>query len=158
MVTLSCAYIAVNLGLRQRGQIRQEEERVMKASKDLTLAESALAQLQASLSAAKKRLGLLDERIPEAVEIGEFVKKIDLLTKERQIALISVQPLPRVNEALYTRIPVRLSFEGSFNRVYHFVREVELMSPVVLLENLTMSRSGEFDECHVNLLASVLEK
>lgn len=158
LVSLLCCYLVANYWREKHRKTKQENDLVTKTFQDLTLAEENLKRIRNSLGLTKAGFEELNERIPESAEIGEFLRKLDALAKGREITLISVLPLAAVKEALYTKIPIRLIFKGSFSNVYRLLSDIETMNRAVLMEKLVISRSGETQECQVDLTGSVFER
>ena len=84
-------------------------------------------------------------------------KIIDLM-KDNKITLISLQPLPPVEEKLYTKIPIRLMFEGSFASIYHLLYDLETMNRMLVAEDMSISRRNLDENCHAVITASVYQR
>ncbi len=158
VVPVLCFTLVANLGVKQRGKNRQENELLSKRLKDLKLADTNLERLKTTVNDTKGRLMSLNDRIPEEAKIGEFLTQIDVLMKERDIALTSVQPLSGVKEKLFTRIPIRLIFKGPFVKIYHLIHDLETMDRTVRIEKIRIAKSNIEKECRVDLTASVFER
>jgi Tfp pilus assembly protein PilO len=158
IVSVICGSWVVSRGVKQQRQIRQENDLLSKRLNDLNLADTNLQRLKTALDATRKELQALNERIPDSANIGEFLKQIDSLMKERRIVLIGLWPLPTVKERLYIRIPVRLMFKGSFINVYHLLHDIETMNRTLVMEKILITKSDIAQECQVNLVANVFER
>jgi Tfp pilus assembly protein PilO len=158
IVTLACAYWVASLGIKARKQIREENEVISRTLKDLNVAETNLQQLKAVLNTTRKELEKSNERIPEAGRFGQFLKQIDVLMKGREIELISLQPLPTVQEKRYTKIPFQLIFKGAFLDIYNLFRDLETMNRLIIMEKVTITRSKIETPCRVDLTASAFER
>jgi Tfp pilus assembly protein PilO len=153
-----CGYLAVNYGTKQQRQIQQEIELFSKTSKGLNLAETTLKRLRTTSEKVKRSLTSLDSRFPDSAKIGEFVKELDVLMKEKEIAMLSVQPQPYLKEKLYTKIPIRLMFTGPFVKIFELLYDLEHMNRTVVMEKMIMSRASTAQECRVDLWASLFER
>ena len=91
-------YWTLNWTFKQHRLLNQENELLAKKLKDLNLVETNLQQVKVVLSVARKELNFLNERIPESAKIGEFLKNVNILVKERKVDLISLSPQPVVQE------------------------------------------------------------
>jgi Tfp pilus assembly protein PilO len=100
-------------------------------------------------------LETLNERIPERANMGEFLKKVDSLMKERQVVLIQLEPKPTVEHKLYTKISVRLLFKGSFVNTYRLIYDLETMNRKLVIENINMTKSNDDQDCRIDLTAAV---
>lgn len=157
-VSLACGYWTVNWAFKQHRLSRQENHLLAKKLKDLNLAETNLQHLKKVLGTAQTELDILNERIPESAKIGEFLKHVNLLVKERNVNLISLHPQPLVEEKHCNRIPIRLMFEGPFGSVYQLLYDLETMNRMVVMETMQMTRSNPAQICRVNMTASVFER
>ena len=157
-VSVACGYFVVSSWTKQKKKIRDQNETISRKLNDLNKAETSLEYLNRVLDDTKRQLTALNEKIPASAAIGQFLKELDALMKEREIALISVQPLSGVEEKLYTRIPIRLMFKGSFDKVYHLLHDLENMGRTVVMDKMTVAKSGMAQECRVDLTASIFEQ
>jgi len=158
IVSLICGYWVMNRIIKQRGQLRQENEIISKTIIELKSVEENFENLNTLLADTKTELEFLDKRIPRSVNIGQVLKEIDYLMKDRNITLLSLQPLPPVEEKLYTKIPIRVMFEGSFANIYHLLYDLETMNRMLVAEDMSISRRNLDEKCHVVLTASVYQR
>jgi len=158
IISAVCGYWTVSYGNKQRRQIKQEEEIFSKRLKDLNLADTNLQRLKATLDATRLELETLNERVPEKAKMGEFLKKVDSLMKERQVVLIQLEPQPTVEHKLYTRISVRLLFKGSFVNTYRLINDLETMHRKLIIEKMRISKSENDHDCRVDLTAAVFAR
>ena len=158
IVSLICGYWVMNITIKQRWQLRQENEIISKTIIELKSAEENFENLNTLLANTKTELEFLDKRIPRSVNIGQVLKEIDYLMKDRNITLLSLQPLPPVEEKLYTKIPIRVMLEGSFANIYHLLYDLETMNRMLVAEDMSISRRNLDEKCHVVLTASVYQR
>ena len=158
IVSLICGYWIMNRTIKQRWQLRQENEIISKTLIELKSAEANFENLNTLLADTKRELEFLDKRIPKSVNIGHVLKEIDYLMKDRNIVLVSLQPLPPVEEKLYTKIPIRLMFEGSFASIYHLLYDLETMNRMLVAENMSIARRNLDEKCHAVITASVYQR
>lgn len=158
IVSLICGYWVINRTIKQRWQLRQETEIISKTLTELKSAEENFENLNTLLADTKRELEFMDKRIPESVNIGQVLKEIDYLMKDNKITLLSLQPLPPVEEELYTKIPIRLMFEGSFASIYHLLYDLETMNRMLVAENMSISRRNLDENCHAVITASVYQR
>jgi len=157
IVSVMCGYLALSHVTKQRKQIRQENALIYKRLRDLNMAETNLQSLRAALNTARKELASLNDQDPETARMGKFLKTIDSVMRERNTALINLEPLPPVEEELYTKYPIRLIFKGSFIKVYQVLHDLETMNRKVVMEEINISKSNMDQECLVDLSASIFE-
>lgn len=158
IASLICGYWVMNQTIKQRWQLRQETEIISKTLIELKSAEENFENLNTLLADTKRELEFLDKRIPVSVNIGEVLKEIDYFMQDRKITLLSLQPLPPVEEKLYTKIPIRLMFEGSFASIYHLLYDLETMNRMLVAENMSISRRNLDEKCQAVITASVYQR
>lgn len=157
-VSLVCAYWVFKQSVKQTRQITQEDKIISKRVKELKSAEENFEQLNKLLKETKTELETMDKRIPKSADIGGVLKQLDVLVKNRSVVLLSLQPLPMVEEKIYTKIPIRLMFKGSFANIYNLIYDLETMNRMLVTENMTIIRPNLNDSCQVDLTASVFQR
>ena len=153
-----CGYAVVSWGFKQQKLIRQENAILSKKIEDLNLAETNLQRLRSILDTTQNELKLLNERIPDSTQIGEFLKQVNTLMERKEVDLISIHPEAIVEEKKCNRIPVRLIFEGSFGKVYQILHELETMNRTVVMEKMQIAKSKDKKICRVDLTANIFQR
>ena len=153
-----CGFWVAKQGVKQKTQIRQEKALYAGCLENIKLAESNLQQLNSGLKAIKSELKAIKAQIPEAVEIGEFLKQLDSFIKRRNIVLITLQPLPKEQGRFFTTIPIRLMFKGAFKDIYYLIHELETMKRLLVTEKITISKAGIGEQCRVDLTLNIFEQ
>ena len=106
----------------------------------------------------ENELMILNERIPDSTQIGEFLKQVNTLMERKEVDLISIHPEAIVEEKKCNRIPVRLIFQGSFVKVYQILHELETMNRTVVMEKMQITKSVGSKHCHVDLTANIFQR
>ena len=151
-------WTAGNIVIHQR-QLQQEKDLMVKEAAGLKLAERNLHDLRTARSRVQVDAAGLYRRIPLHIEMGALVKELDARMKERQITLATLQPQTSVSEELYTKIPIRLVFQGSFVQIYRFFHDVETMDQFLVPEKITISGSeSPRGNCQVELTLLAFER
>ena len=158
LIGISCGYLTFDLDRKSKQAIQRENEMVAQGSRELELAESQLQYLTKSLQTVKNDLESLKRRIPDSAEIGEFLKRLDASRQRNSITLLSVQPQPVQKKELYSQIPIRMLFKGSFGRVYRMLYELETMDPTLVIDKMAMNELKDGEECQVDLRANIFER
>lgn len=155
IVSVLCGYWVVNNGIRQKLAIQKNKELLTRQINNLQLAEASAEQLKTILDEKNDGLKILREKIPESAKLGNLIKHLDAMIKNREIDLQTLQPLPGVKEEFYTRIPVRLIFKGSFINVYQLLHDFEVMDRILRMDNIVIAQIDIENLCRVELMASV---
>ncbi|MHB8093098.1 MAG: type 4a pilus biogenesis protein PilO [Syntrophales bacterium] len=120
-------------------QLQQEKDYAVREWTDLKLAEGNINSLKTARSQVQNDTANLFLRIPPHIEMGALIKKLHARMKERQITLATLQPQAPVSEELYTKIPIRLVFQGSFVQIYRFFYDMETMEQLLIPGKITIS-------------------
>ena len=157
LVSLICGYLSISRIIKKSQQYEIEKDILSKRMKEVNLATTNLEDLKAALAGTKKELNYLNERIPESGKIGLLLKQINSLMKQRQIALISLQPLTAREEKDYLKNPIQLILIGNFVDIYHLIQDLENMNRIVLMDQLVITKQESSDKCQVDLMINVFE-
>jgi Tfp pilus assembly protein PilO len=158
MASAACGYWTVNEITLKKKQIRQENDLISHRLNDLNLAQANLQQLEKALDDTKTAIEALNEKIPQTAMIGAFLKKVDGLAKTREITMINIEPLAVVDDKLYTRLPIRMIFKGSFMDIHQLLCDFETMSRILVMEKINISKTAADSSCKVDLTACVFER
>ncbi len=158
LIALGTGYLASNRIMKQKRLLHQENQLLSERIKDMNLAEVNLKQIRTVLDNARSELKALNERIPEKAEIGALIHQLDAKFRERKINLIGLMPQPPKKEKLYTKVPLRLTFKGTFNNIYQLLYDLETMNRLLVVEQINVTRGESGDESTVDLTASVFER
>jgi len=151
-------WTAGTIVIHQR-QVQAEKDLMTREAAGLTLAKSNLQNLRTARSRVQEDAAGLYLRIPQRIEMGALVKTLHTRMKERRLTLVSLQPQPPVPEDLYTKIPIRLVFQGSFAQIYRFVHDVETMQPLLIPEEIIIAGSeSSRGNCQVELRLLAYER
>jgi Tfp pilus assembly protein PilO len=151
-------WTAGTIVIHQR-QLQQEKDLMVRELAGLKLAERNLQSLRTARSRVQDDAAGLYRRIPPHIEMGALVKKLHARMKERQITLATLQPQTSVSEELYTKIPIRLVFQGSFVQIYRFFHDVETIDQFLVPEKITISGSeSPRGNCQVELTLLAFER
>jgi len=151
-------WTAGNIVIHQN-RLQQEKDFAARESEGLKLAERNLHSLKTERSRVQDDAARLYRRIPPHVEMGTLVKNLHACMKERRITLANLQPQPSVSEELYTKIPIRMVFQGSFVQIYRFFHDVETMDQLLVPEKITISGSeSPRGNCQVDLTLLAFER
>jgi Tfp pilus assembly protein PilO len=157
-VSLLCGYAAYSQAQKKKNAFQVEQEVLHRRLKEVDFAQTSLQELKSILDATKEELGGLNERIPEEGKIGVLLKQIDASLKQRNLALLSLQPMPPTQEKEYLRNQIRLAFTGSFRDIYRLIHDLERMNRIMVMEDLKISRAKQTGTCTAELTVSVFER
>lgn len=151
-------YWIVKKGAKQRTSIQQANTMYAGSLKNMSLADSSLKQLKKGLADVSAELKSLNEGIPKVAEIGKFLKQLNILIKQRNVVLITLQPMPGEKKTYFTQRPIRMMFKGAFNDIFDLVHDLETMKRVLVAEKMTITKIGGGEHCQVNLMLNIFEQ
>ena len=157
-VTLIFAGLVFQLNLKRQKETAEKSRLISQRASDLESTEQKVKQLEAVLGDKRTELKAFNDKIPETPEFGEFLDQLDRMMKQRNLALISVQPQGGVAEKTLTKIPVRMIFNGTFINIFNMIHAMETTGRTVVMENISIAKSNLEDNCRVQLLASIFSR
>jgi len=155
-VTIAGGYWVRDYQIKDQKRLAQEIELAIKRSAELSIVEENLQLLRKALNMKRERFETLHQQTPESEDIGSFLKQLNYLTEKNKIGLISIRPMPPLQEKTYTRIPVQLACKGSFKGIFELLRDLEGMKGTVLMEKMAISRPNIKQACGLELTANIL--
>ena len=157
-VVSAMGYWGFHTHWEKKRTIKRESDLFSQGIRALNRAENNLKEYKTALDSTREQINALHQRIPKDAEIGGFIKQLDSFMKKNEIGLLSVNPMPVKKEKFYLKVPLRLSFKGSFGRVWRLLRDLDTMERTVVMENLVIRKSDTEDDCLVNLTANIFEQ
>ncbi len=158
VISTMCGYLAMRHLSNKKRKITNEKDLLSLKLKDLNLANTNLEELKEALVDTREELKIVNEQIPETADMGTFLKRIDSLMSEGEDVLINVEPLPPIKEKHYSRIPVQLTFEGTFTDTYRILHGLETMNRLIVMENIDIRKSNTDKLCKVSLTTNIFER
>jgi Tfp pilus assembly protein PilO len=160
LVAAALAGAAWNTGVfvRQERRLQQDKERSSQEIRNLEQANRNRKAIQSALSQLQPELADMNKRVPQKTDMGALLKQMNLRMKERRIAMAAIQPQTAVPEGLYTKIPIRLVFQGTFMQIYLFLYDLERMDRLLVTEKVTISASEPHRMRQVDLTVFVFER
>lgn len=128
----------------------REMDRVQKdiAAKRQELSEahdqcSSLVTVYERVQMLRQSTPYFDKRLPDRSELSGFLKKLVGKLNSAKLVSHEIRPESPVSTARYVELPITLSFEGSFENIYAFLRSVEDIARLTQVEELHLkSRVG----------------
>jgi Tfp pilus assembly protein PilO len=156
LVTMAGGYWVRGYQIKDQKRLAQEIELAIKRSAELSVVEENLHLLRKTLNVKRERFEALHQQTPETEGIGSFLKQLNNLTEKNKIGLISIRPMPPLQEKNYTRTPVQMACKGSFRGIFELLRDLEGMKGTVLMEKMAISRPNVKQACGLELTANIL--
>jgi Tfp pilus assembly protein PilO len=144
--------------ISQERRLQQEKDRNVQESGKLAEAEKNRKALRQALTQVKEETAGLNKRIPQKTDVGALMKYLNLRMKERRIKMAIIQPQTAIAEEFSVKIPIRLTFQGSFFQSYLFLSDLETMDQLLIPEKISMTGLEPSRECQVDLTVLVFEQ
>jgi len=154
-VSLSFGFFLAQKAFQERRAVRTADEAMQNTLRQLREAEADLQRLHLGLGGKKRELARLNERIPETVEMGPFLKQVDGMIRSRNVSLQGLQPSSQTKENYFSKMQVRLLLKGPFQNIYSLLHDLDKMDRLVKTEKLTMTRSVSDRACQADLVLAI---
>ena len=160
LVATALGGVAWNAGVfvSQERRLQQDKERSSQEIRNLELANRNRKAIQSALSQLQPELADMNKRVPQKTDMGDLLKQLNLRMKKRRITMAAIQPQTAVPEGLYTKIPTRLVFQGTFLQIYLFLYDLERMDRLLVMEKLNITGSDPHRMRQVDLTVLVFER
>lgn len=139
-------------------QIQREIDSSLALKSKLKVVTSTLEQLQSTHEKRENELKILNKKVPDSPNVGEFLRELHVRVKERNVTLIDFNHTPSHTFNNYKRIPVKIIVQGSFLNIYRLIHDLETMNRVVVFEQVEIQREEEQNFCHAVLMVHVFQQ
>ncbi len=110
---------------------------------------SKIENLQANIAGQKNAKQRLGEQLPPQADIALLLNKLHERARDASLQIDRFEQGPIIEEELYARIEIKMSFQGLFEQVIHFINElsdVKSLDRIVNVEDLTLYAESNNDE------------
>ena len=110
---------------------------------------SKIENLQANIAGQKNAKQRLGEQLPPQADIALLLNKLHERARDASLQIDRFEQGPIIEEELYARIEIKMSFQGLFEQVIHFINElsdVKSLDRIVNVEDLTLYTESNNDE------------
>ncbi len=146
MAAIVAAALWYFLGIRPiEAEIISMTDRIRDIERQLQFEQetnSKIENLQANIAGQKNAKDRLGEQLPPQADIALLLNKLHERARDASLQIDRFEQGPIIEEELYARIEVKMSFKGKFSEVIHFINElsdVKSLDRIVNVENLTLS-------------------
>lgn len=115
-------------------------------------------EIQAEIEALTGALQLLRE-LPGGADIGALtVGRLQEAAQSLDLAFYEIKPSAKSNTALFTKTPLTVRGEGTYQALLDFLRNLQVLSPTLVVTRLQInSKSGSSGRVEFNLSVSALQ-
>ncbi len=129
--------------LPEREELTDMRGQLDKLLKELTESRAITRDLQIYKDQVKKldeELTTALKQLPNEKEIPEILRNISSLGKESQLEFVLFRPKPEDPQQFYARVPIELTFVGSYHHTGLFFDKVSKLPRIINVVDFTMAR------------------
>lgn len=127
------------------GKLETNQARAM----NLPILAAEVAKLEAKLQRFNKKL-------PRTAELDGFVREMTQASQQCALRKLVHQPGAVKRLDLFSEIPISMNFEGDFNGVFAFLRQMEEMQRLTRVKSLTVkTRDPKLGTVDVNMAMNI---
>jgi len=147
VVLLVAAYYVLLLGPARSRYARLQQEHDVKQT-ELARLERSVAHLEGVKRDApriQRQLLQLDKRLPNSPQIPTLLVQLQEISRASGVTQLSIKPgspEPPVGGGDFSRIPITMSFEGSYDQMQDFYTRLLNLARLVTVTQVTYQRAG----------------
>ena len=141
------------MGMRPiEAEIISMTDRIRKIRQELQYepeTNSKIENLQANIAGQKNAQRRLGEQLPPQADIALLLNKLHERARDASLQIDRFEQGPIVEEELYARIEIKMTFQGKFSEVTNFINELsdfKSLDRIVNVEDLTLYTESNSDE------------
>ncbi|WP_094604671.1 hypothetical protein SPSIL_021000 [Sporomusa silvacetica DSM 10669] len=118
----------IGIVIPQRATIAVVKNQYQTERERLKIIEAYAKKHPDSISHLKEldqKLTLIDAKLPNQPELGEFIKEIEQASNLSKMRLAEIKPTAAINNAGYLEIPIEVLLKGSFTNLLEFIKTIE---------------------------------
>jgi type IV pilus assembly protein PilO len=120
-------------------QIRDEENK----AKEAESASKEFERVRASVGALSDQFKTVSQQIPSEVQMSEFIRAVDSVSRAAGVATRSKEPRQPINHDFYESIPLKIELDGSFSEVTMFLYYIASMERLMKVKNFVITTPTE---------------
>lgn len=158
MAVLVVGFVALAWWPSQRRQQRlRADVAAMSRKLEVNQAQAvSLPILARDVAQLEARLAKFNKKLPKTAELGEFIRDLTQAGQQYSIRKLVHQPGQVKRQELYSEIPITMNFEGDFNNVFTFVRQLEEMQRLIRVKALNVRlKDGKQGVVDVSLAVNI---
>ena len=110
---------------------------------------SKIENLQANIAGQKNAQRRLGEQLPPQADIALLLNKLHERARDASLQIDRFEQGPIIEEELYARIEIKMTFQGDFSQVINFINELsdfKSLDRIVNVEDLTLYTESNRDD------------
>lgn len=115
---------------------------------------AALQEAEQRTEELTARLELLHKRIPDDIDMDDFLKELNDVATQNKVIVVNVRPGEISERESYRQTPVAVEATGRFKDIYTFINALHAMSRLTDIEAIEI----DVDEdrlCHISLTLNI---
>jgi Tfp pilus assembly protein PilO len=117
---------------------------------------SKLPGLASEVIKLEAKLQRNNKKLPKTPEFGEFIRELTQASQQCSLRKLVHQPGIVRRLELYGEVPITMNFEGDFNNVFNFLRQMEEMQRLTRVKSLTVKcKDPKLGNVDVNMAMNI---
>jgi type IV pilus assembly protein PilO len=116
-------------------QVQEQEAK----SREAEAATKEFEKVRASVGALSDQFKTVSQQIPSEVQMSEFIRAVDSVSRAAGVATRSKEPRSPENHDYYESIPLRIVLEGNFSEITMFLYYIASMERLMKVKNFTVT-------------------
>lgn len=109
---------------------------------------SKIENLQANIAGQKNAQRRLGEQLPPQADIAMLLNKLHERARDASLQIDRFEQGPIIEEELYARIEIKMTFQGKFSQILNFINELsdfKSLDRIINVEDLTLYTGSNDD-------------
>jgi Tfp pilus assembly protein PilO len=103
-----------------------------------------LVQFEDQLNKLQNELGDYEEKIPDSMGLGEFLRQIADLMKKNKLQDQVVEPREEIKGEKFCSIPLRLQCKGTLSQIFEFYQNLQSMGRLIRIEDIKLLNDAAY--------------
>lgn len=139
LLALACFYMFGYMpGHRQQFALARQAGELQSNLSQVQAKTANLPNMELSVENLRLRLERFNKQLPQQREMGSFHNDIATLMQQSNLKRPNTKPGSARQSALFSEMPITLSFEGDFQAVCDFLKKVEEMQRLTCVRSISI--------------------
>lgn len=147
LVLLSVPVASLFLVFKPRNEeIRQAKAEISAKSNkldQLLIVSEQIKDLSTAISEGREAIQIIEAKLPNEENVDDVLAQVSQLARRHNLNVVAVTPDRKVPAAHYMELPIKVELAGDFDGFYNFLLDIEQMSRLTRMMDLTMNRSSD---------------
>ena len=160
LVLMTVPLASLFLVFKPRNDEIQQAKQEMASKREkldrLQVVSEQIDDLSSAISEGREAIQIIEAKLPNEENVDDVLSQVSQLARRHNLNVKGVTPDRKLPAAHYMELPIKVELEGDFDGFYNFLLDIEQMSRLTRIMELTMSRStGDNGEMKATFILSV---